>query len=67
MLAMETVVDDIRNYEIHVLDGERQLLYRMPTGRLTAQAAKNRAADLLSLYGGESFTLESLVRNIALN
>jgi hypothetical protein len=52
-------MDDIRNYEIHVLDGERQLLYLMPTGRSTKQAAKIKAFELLSCYGGESFTLES--------
>ena len=49
---------DMRNYEIHVLDGERQLLYVMPTGRVTEQAAKKKALDLLSFYGGESFDLE---------
>jgi hypothetical protein len=49
---------DTQNYEIRVLDGEQQLLYVMPTGRLTEQAAKNKAIDLLSLYGGESFTLD---------
>jgi hypothetical protein len=54
-------VDDIRNYEIRVLDGERQLLYLMSTGHSTEQAAKRKALDLLSRYGGESFKLESYV------
>ena len=56
---------DTQNYEIRVLDGEKQLLYVVPTGRLTEQAARKKAADLLSLYGGESFSLESPLSRVS--
>ena len=51
-------MEDIRNYEIRVWDGEQQLLYVTPAVRVTEEEARRKAAELLSRHGGAHFTLE---------
>lgn len=51
-------MEEFRNYEIRVWDADRQLLYVTPTLSVSEREARQKAQELLSLHGGESFTVE---------
>jgi len=51
-------MEELRNYEIRVWDADQRLLYVAPTVGISEQEAQRKAAELLSLHGGDNFTLQ---------
>ena len=52
-------MDDIQEYQIRVWDLNKKLLYVTPTNRVSKEDALKKAAELLILHGGASFTVEA--------
>lgn len=52
-------MDDNHGYEIHLMDAGRRPLFVVSATGLTEEEAHDKALELLSLHGGDSFTVKA--------